>query len=325
LVPGLDGLECLAITPDGRFALISQEKDHAVSVFAIADSQFRAKFNDKVAGRTVCGFSPDSSKVAYWGTGRRVIVRTVPDARTVKEIEMGDVWPTQVVFTSKGDEIGIGALAQIDVIPLDGPMQTKINTMQGRPASISFSPDDRMIASCSAWGRSHIALFDRLRNGERRDLVKTSTDGGDTIQFAAADHPGVFVSVAFTPNGKRVVAASQTVGDTSIIAQWDPKTFELIRRDRFQGIRLGICFLERKADFVVGVGQHLVDSKWLPALFLIDSQTGRLVDMVHREREEFYGLGIVTDGEPWRLFTTESTSKKVLRTYSWEIALPSQP
>jgi WD40 repeat protein len=237
---------CVAYSPDGK-TLVSGSEDRTIRVWDVRSGQERSTLRGHTDGVTSVAFSPDGKTLASASKDRTV---KLWDAQTGKERATlkGHTGPVlSVAFSPDG-----GTLASADQTIVDrlgeiklwdavrGQERASLPGHTGGVLCVAFSPDGQTLASAS-YQDGTIRLWDVKTNQERATLkgharyVSFSPDGKTIAScnwqeiklWDAASrkeratlkwHTAPPVSLAFSPDGNTLVAASRE------IQLWDAKT-----------------------------------------------------------------------------------------------------
>jgi WD40 repeat protein len=244
------------VSPDGR-RVASVAADHMLRVWNVANGRELVAARMETRAYEIFAFSPDGKRVA--GAGREGLVR-IYDTGTGKELVCckGHRGPVNcVAFSADGRHIASGSadktvkvwdaqngteLKSLAVtlntvgavafspdglrLAYDGQEMVKVldvatgqevhtlNTGYISDSSLAFSPDGRRLAEAGDWHGM------RQQDVHGRGLLNVwDTTNGQKV-FTTVEPTGSFRAVAFTPDGKRMVAS----GWGGVIKLWDAAT-----------------------------------------------------------------------------------------------------
>ena len=227
------GVLNLAFSPDGKLlagavgALGSSEPPGVVAVWDLAARRTLRTLRGHTARITALAFSPDGKTLASGGEDRSVRFWDVADGVETGRIEKNPGWVRSVIFTAGGNCLVIGSGNTLRLWDVQGNRERTALEPDGFWVhAVSLSPDGRMVASAG----STVAAGDRVGQGQVR-LYDISQDppvrrAELVLQVAGPDRANRrdwwFSAVAFTADGRRVVAVQMTT-----IVTWDVATGNL--------------------------------------------------------------------------------------------------
>jgi WD40 repeat protein/serine/threonine protein kinase len=143
----------------------------------------------------------------------------------------------------------------------------------GSVASVAFSPDGKRLAS-------GITIWDDTKKAWVTMGVKVCNAQSGEELFSYKGHAGDVISVAFSPDGKRVASASggrRSEGKPGEVKVWDAQTGqELLSLQGGNGDVRGVAFSPDGKRLAQGFGGGLKDGKRIPGVVKVwDAQTGQ--------------------------------------------------
>jgi WD40 repeat protein len=215
------GVWTLSFSPDGT-RLISGSQDGTIRLW---DVGIRRPLIGHIGGVTSVAVSPDRHRIASAGDDGTVRVWDAHNGRPVgKPIVDSDEPLSSVAFTPDGQRLAVaGADGMVRMWNADTGMAVgaPFNPGQGQLTSLAFSPDGRRLA---------------IGGGDTSVGVSSDHDGTvrlwDVETFRPVGEPrkhGERVnSVAFSPDGNRIVSGGNEGDNTGSVRLWDANTGQLI-------------------------------------------------------------------------------------------------
>jgi WD40 repeat protein len=174
-------------------------------------------------------FSPDSKKVFTGGMNGTAHIWDAASGAELKKIEVRSAWLSLVTFSLDGTKVVTGSIEGIAVI-WDSESGEELKKLEGHTSpviSAAFSSDGKRVVTGS--GNQNTKTV-RIVNGaveEEKEEVKGDGDVSARIWDAETGkelktlygHTGEVESVAFSPDGKRVVTGSRD--KTARIWDWE--------------------------------------------------------------------------------------------------------
>jgi hypothetical protein len=193
----VDGaVSAAAISHDGRFVAVSNS---AIHILNAENGQTIRSFAAYHYGVCSLAFSPDGTMLASVGCGEKPVKIWEPaTGRLIRSFEETLVGYSSVAFSPDGRQIAAGANKSLIIWDLSGRLVWKVADLIGG-SSVAFSPDGRWIATS---GGNGVALWD-------------STSGAPVKEFLKG-HDTVFHTVAFSPDGQRLISGNAYLGITDI-------------------------------------------------------------------------------------------------------------
>lgn len=188
----------LAITPNGRF-VVSASEDHTIRVWDAGNMTEVAclKGHDKsVYSVAVC---PDNIHAISGGMDNHMIVWNIRSGRRIRTLPISGTFDKKYTVEPEKDLVNVNTVHQIDVTP------------DGR-----FAVTGQWDGSVRVWKLYNRLWWYSLLRGVLRSQVE---------RFRFQGHSDPVLTVAFTPDGRRLVSGS---GDKTIIV-WNLQTGKEIR------------------------------------------------------------------------------------------------
>ncbi|GHV96328.1 hypothetical protein AGMMS50293_26480 [Spirochaetia bacterium] len=204
-----------AYSTDGYY-ILTNSFEGKIKIWDAVTTQLTAEFNSKKGEVSSAAlYNNDNSVVSGLSDGTLLVWDVTSDKKTLQFKE--DVSITAVQF--KSDKKILTGLANGVIKLRDEKTGTELKRFEGGHSgyitAVVFSSDEKLIASCS-WDTSVI-----IWDAETAEIVQNLKGHGDPVH-----------SVAFSPNGERLVSASGSIfsstGDRTIRI-WDVKTGENIQ------------------------------------------------------------------------------------------------
>jgi WD40 repeat protein len=236
-------------------------------------------------------FSPDGRRLACGGEDKLVRIWELSDCRPVLDLRGHGDFCQCLAFSPDGRRLASASLDKTlrlwDATPLQGDEGEEAVTFRGHTdwaQAAAVSPDGRLIASGSPDGTARV--WDR-RTGESRRL------GTDSL---------VVFSVAFSPDGRRLAAASNERDGAFVVKVWDVATGQEAFRVHDTALIFGVAF---SPD-----GRWLVTAGARGTIKAHDATTGQEVRTLGRhDREIFWGLPFSADGRRLAAASNDGTVK----------------
>lgn len=196
----------VAFSPDnGRLAVAGE--DRIVKIYDLTTGKLTLNFTGHIRPLRCVAFSPNGQSVASAGNDSRIHVWDVRTGEVHQTFRLRGPSVRTLAFHPDGKRLAAGG-ASPDVSVFDLQSGQTIWTEHGdspvRVWDVTFSPDGDLLAIARGDGTI------RLRKSEDGALLETF---GDLVE----DRP---VSLAFSPNGNRLVSATARTA----VSLWDPST-----------------------------------------------------------------------------------------------------
>lgn len=195
----------VAFSPEGG-VVASSSHDHDVYLWDAESGALIRTLRGHEDKVFALDFSPDGSRLASAGFGGEVRVWNV-ESGTVLRTWTAEPWPLTVAFSPDGRRVLAGeADGGVRLLSLDDGAASPVEPIQRGVATLDVSPDgDRMAGAFGVIG---------VRDARTGAVL-------DTL----AGHAGLIFSVAFTPDGRRLVSGSMD----ATIRVWDVGSGEAVR------------------------------------------------------------------------------------------------
>lgn len=206
-----------AVSPDGNYISYTDSKTYNLAVWELATGKRRRLTKNPnlsgYAGQPI--FSPDEKQIAFvwsvWDTELRLIGLDGSNPRTLFRNKSPYSLDFQLAdWSPDGNHIlalipGAKEKNKIVLVSVsDGAMCT-LKTLDGRyPEKMSFSPDGQYIAYD----------FPQQNDSKDRDIFLLATDGGQETRLI--DHPANDYVLGWTPDGTRLLFASNRTGSVGV-------------------------------------------------------------------------------------------------------------
>ena len=222
-----EGLRRLAFSPDGRIlagvvgSMHNFELESFVVLWDVDGSGIPKILRGHKASVTSIAFSPDGKTLASGGGDRAVRFWDVATGREIEGFKVGkrSEWPQAIAYARDGKTLAVAGGEDLKVwsVP-DIRLQATLEPDGFWDQSLAFSPDGRTLAAAGATvgpnqvQEARVRLYDMIQKppGRRAELAIDPLKKGVQAPFG---------DVAFTPDGRRVIAITSTT-----IAIWDAAT-----------------------------------------------------------------------------------------------------
>lgn len=255
----------LAVSPD-RKRIVSTAFGPTVLIWDAESHQIGHRFSDHDSVVFCAAWHPDNKRVAYAGASGDRFTLHVRDLQSSGEpegfpIPSASEW-FALTFSPDGKYLVTGNGARtVEVRDADTGQRIKtLGTHAGVIRGLAFSPDPdhKYLASMSSDGE--VKLWDAKRLGERdpQQPLRSIKDG--------VHSPGVGLSMAFSPDGKRLV----TGGKEQTVLLWDVETRKLLHAMRGHTGDVSTVAFDPDGRWIASGGEDSTVKVW-------DSRTGELV------------------------------------------------
>ena len=203
----------LSFNPDGTH-LLSGSQDGTIRLW---DVGIRRPLFGHIGGVSSVAVSPDGHRIASAGDDGTVRLWNADNGHPMGKPLVASGQPlSSVVFSPDGRRLATaGADGTVRMWDADTgtPVGAPINPGQGPLTSVAFSPDGRRRSVTRRWAHS-VRLWD----------VETGSPIGEPRIHGELVH-----SVAFSPDGNRIVSGGMEAGYNGTVRLWDANTGQLIR------------------------------------------------------------------------------------------------
>jgi len=251
-----ESVNALALSPDGAVAATAGNR--GLRLWNLASGKVQRALGTILTGPAASlAFSPDGTRLATGGIMEKVRLWDVATGKQIFEVDHGDRTVTAVAFRADGRVIAVGGGKTVDLRDASTGKRLRSLTAKSGPVSaLAFAPSGKLLASAAYTG--DVVLWDSNRGTELRRLqckasiasLSFSPDGtrlavgpmgalpievwdvAKVEKLLSIEKSGLsFVSVAFSPDGNAIAAASAE----ALIRTWDAKTGAALRTLRAYG------------------------------------------------------------------------------------------
>jgi WD40 repeat protein len=168
---------------------------------------------EHAAGCRAAAVSPDGKQVAYSGDAKRTVIADAATGKTVRVLP-ADTVGMALAFAPDGKAVAVvGRDGWLRLAPADdGEEAWKVRLQRGPRAAVAFSADGALIAASSS------GTFKVVR----------AADGAEVFSAGGLFENGLFERLAFTPDGRLVLGASE--GESGGVTAWEVTTRTVVRR-----------------------------------------------------------------------------------------------
>ncbi|KAL1693720.1 WD40-repeat-containing domain protein [Schizophyllum commune] len=249
-----DWVNCVAFSPDGK-RVASGSIDCTVRLWDVATChQIGQPLKGHTSQVNCIAFSPDSKHLLSGSSDGSIRLWDTETGKHVAEIRGHSGGVASVVFSPDGKLIASGShdkTIRIWDVATRKQLREPLTGHEASVASVAFSPDGKRIVSGSH--DQTLRIWDITTRTQVGDAL-TEHDHGD---FGAGDLVfGEVNSVAFSPDGKRIVSASS---DHTIIV-WDAESREPITEPLrgHDGTVTSVAFSPDGKTIVSGCADHTI-------------------------------------------------------------------
>jgi WD40 repeat protein len=226
---GYDAVNCLAFSPDGKIlagavgSLHNRRLPSSIVLWDVARCRELRVLRGHSASITTLAFSPDGKILASGGVDKMVRFWGVATGREDGRFEVDRKWPDAIAYAPDGKILAVAGGEVLKLWDVPGNrLREKLDPIGFRLQSLAFSPDGKTLAAAAMTDgpeESKMRLFDMTREpiAGRADLTHDPQRPAGLVGRVPGSQP--FTDVAFTPDGRRVIAIS-----SQTIAIWDTAT-----------------------------------------------------------------------------------------------------
>ena len=252
----------LSFNPDGTH-LLSGSQDGTIRLW---DVGIRRPLIGHIGAVSSVAVSPDGHRIASAGADGTVRMWDADNGRPIgKPLVDSDKPLSSVAFSPDGQRLATaGADGTVRMWDADTGtlVGAPINPGQGPLTSVAFSPDGRRLAI--GGGDTSIAVSSDHDGTVRLWDVEMGRPIGEPWK-----HGELVNSVAFSPDGKRIVSGGNESGYTGSVRLWDANTGQLIAADPIGEAQRIVCsavtYQPRRAPRRGRRCRRLHSEFWMPA------------------------------------------------------------
>jgi WD40 repeat protein/serine/threonine protein kinase len=199
-------------TFDGRFRVWDVSSARNVIDIEFVDNPPDSRFN----AVAFIAFQADSRRVAAVTAGGGLGVWDVGTARSLLRTDLAERSWHPIAMSADGGRVAVGSGSGVRVLDVNsGKTVVTLPGHVGGAGTVVFSPDGSLIASSARYGDVAVRLW-------------SASTGDQIANFRGTPVEGTIVSLAFSPDGKRLFAGDRN-GEARV---WDVPTLagELIRQ-----------------------------------------------------------------------------------------------
>ncbi len=249
-----EGIDCLAISPDGRWIAAGVRQDTALWLFDARLGKFLATLPGHDGSVTAVAFSPDSARIASGSSDGSIRIWNVSDRTTARRLDVGGRTVQGLAFDAGGSRIAAGLADGATLVfaldRADDPPLELASESGAAVHAVAFSPDGARVAA--ACFDAIVRVFDAgtgetiaplrghgdpvfsvafIRDGSA--IVSGSLDRTVRVWDAASraplavlrGHEGAVWSVAAAPDGRRIVSGASD----GTLRIWDTRQADAVR------------------------------------------------------------------------------------------------
>jgi WD40 repeat protein len=217
----------LAFSPDGKTlagvvgSMPALHLPPSIVLWDVAPRRELRVLRGHSASIKTLAFSPDGKTLASGGADRTVRFWEVATGRETCRIEVDPERPDAIAYTPDGTILVVAGGEVLKLWDVPGNrLREKLDPIGFRLQSLAFSPDGKTLAAAAMTDgpqEGKVRLFDMTREplAGRADLTHDRQRPAGLV----VPGPQLFTDVAFTPDGRRVIAIS-----SQTIAIWDTAT-----------------------------------------------------------------------------------------------------